>query len=137
MQKRVELVLSLSYGKALMSNDQPIIQVRLTDNFQQQVSTLAKRYRKIRLDVQPLIEQLEASEIIGDQVQGTGYTVFKVRIKNSDIQKGKSAEYRLLYHVEPPTNILLLLIYSKSDKTDVSAAEIEAVIEEFYEIDGT
>lgn len=54
-------------------------------------STLAKRYRKIKLDIQPLIEQLEAGEIIGDQVQGTGYTVFKVRIKNSDIQKGKNA----------------------------------------------
>ena len=137
MQKWVELVLSLSYGKALMSNDQPIIQVRLTDDFQQQVSTLAKRYRKIRLDIQPLIEQLEAGEIMGDQVQETGYTVFKIRIKNSDIQKGKSAGYRLLYHVEPPTNILLLLIYSKSDKTDVSAAEIRAVIEEFYEVDET
>ena len=120
-----------------MSNDQPIIQVRLTDDFQQQVSTLAKRYRNIRLDVQPFIEQLEAGEIIGDQVQGAGYTVFKVRIKNSDIQKGKSAGYRLLYHAESPTNILLLLIYSKSDKTDVSAAEIKAVIEEFYEIDET
>jgi mRNA-degrading endonuclease RelE of RelBE toxin-antitoxin system len=58
-----------------------------------------------------------------------------VRIKNSDIQKGKSAGYRLLYQVESPSNVLLLLIYSKSDQTDVEAAEIRTVIAEFYDED--
>ena len=132
MQKRVELVPSQNYGKALMPSEQPTIQVQFTDDFQQQVRDLAKRYRKIRLDIQPLIKQLEAGEIIGDQVQGVGCIVFKVRAKNSDIQKGKSAGYRLVYHLESPTQILLLLIYSKSDRADVLAAEIKAVIEEFY-----
>ncbi|MCU0566905.1 MAG: type II toxin-antitoxin system RelE/ParE family toxin [Oculatellaceae cyanobacterium Prado106] len=115
-----------------MSNETPIIQIRFTNDFQQQVSDLAKRYRKIRLDIQPIIEQLQIGEMIGDQVQGTGYTVFKVRIKNSNIQKGKSAGYRLIYHLESSSCILLLLIYSKSDKTDVTAAEIKDVIKAFY-----
>jgi hypothetical protein len=66
MQNQVELVLSQNYGKALMSNEQPIIQVRVTDNFQEQIRDLAKRYRKIRLDVQPIVEQLETGEIIGN-----------------------------------------------------------------------
>lgn len=120
-----------------MSNEQPIIQVQFTNDFQQQVRDLAKRYRKIRLDLQPLIKQLESGDIVGDQVQGAGYTVFKVRIKNSDIQKGKSAGYRLIYHLESPIRILLLLIYSKSDKADILASEIREVIEEFYNSSGT
>ncbi len=119
-----------------MSNERPTIQVQFTDDFQQQVRDLAKRYRKIRLDLQPIIQQLEAGEIIGDQVQGTGYTVFKVRIKNSDVQKGKRGGYRLIYSLESPTQILLLLIYSKSDNDDVIAAEIKEVIEEFYNREG-
>jgi len=62
-----------------MSNDQPSIQVRFTNEFQQQVRDLAKRYRKIQSDIQPLIQQLEAGEISDEQVQATGYVVFKVR----------------------------------------------------------
>ncbi len=133
MQKRVEPVLLQSYGKEWMSNEQPIVQVQVTDDFQGQIRELGKRYRKIRLDVQPVIEQLEAGEMIGDRIQGTEYTVFKVRIRNSDIQKGKSAGYRLIYQLQSPTQILLLLIYAKSDKADVAVAEIKAVIEEFYD----
>jgi len=72
MQKRVGLIPFPNYGKALMSNDQPSIQVRFTNDCQQQVRDLAKRYRKIQSDIQPLIQQLEAGEISGEQVQGTG-----------------------------------------------------------------
>jgi hypothetical protein len=55
---------------------------------------------------------------------GENYIVIKVRVKNSNIQKGKSAGYRLVYQVESPTNVLLLTIYSKSDRDDISAVEI-------------
>ena len=55
---------------------------------------------------------------------GENYIVIKVRVRNSNIQKGKSAGYRLVYQVESPTNVLLLTIYSKSDRDDISSAEI-------------
>lgn len=58
-------------------------------------------------------------------------TVFKVRVRNSDIQKGKNGGYRLIYQLESPTSIILLLIYSKLDQTDVAAEEIQSVIEKF------
>ncbi|MBW4582220.1 MAG: type II toxin-antitoxin system RelE/ParE family toxin [Tildeniella nuda ZEHNDER 1965/U140] len=120
-----------------MSSDPPTVQLRFTDDFLRQVRDLAKRYRQIQTDVQPVIQQLEAGNVPGDRIPGTGYTVFKVRIKNSDIQKGKSAGDRLLYQVESPANVLLLLIYSKSDQTDIAAAEIRAVIAAFYGEDDT
>lgn len=114
-----------------MPSDPPTVQVRFTDDFLRQVRALAKRYRQIQADIQPVIQQLEAGDFPGDRVSGNGYTVLKVRIKNSDIQKGKSAGYRLLYQVVSPSNVLLLLIYSKSDQTDVAASEIRNVIAEF------
>ena len=55
---------------------------------------------------------------------GENYIVIKVRVRNSNIQKGKSAGYRLVYQVESPTNVLVLTIYSKSDRDDISSAEI-------------
>ena len=50
--------------------------------------------------------------------------MIKVRVKNSNIQKGKSADYRVIYQVESPTFVLLLTIYAKSDRDDISASEI-------------
>jgi mRNA-degrading endonuclease RelE of RelBE toxin-antitoxin system len=82
-----------------------------------------------------LKKKLQAGDFVGDQIPGTGYTVFKVRVRNSDIQKGKSAGYRLIYQLESPTSVLLLLIYSKLDQIDVAVQEIQSVIAEFQELD--
>lgn len=54
-----------------------------------------------------------------------------MRVRNSSIQKGKSAGYRLIYQVESPINILLLTIYSKSDREDISANEIRDIVADF------
>lgn len=68
--------------------DAPSIQILVTPDFQGQLRKLAKRYRNIRSDLQPLFDDLESGNCPGDQIPGTTYTVFKVRVKNSDIQKG-------------------------------------------------
>ncbi|MBD2317436.1 type II toxin-antitoxin system RelE/ParE family toxin [Phormidium tenue] len=116
-----------------MSNDESSITIQFTDVFKRQVRDLAKRYRKIKLDIQPIFEKLKNGELIGEQIQKTSYTVFKVRVKNSDIQKGKSGGYRVIYYVKSSTNILCILIYSKSKKDNVTATEIKKVIQEFYD----
>ena len=56
----------------------------------------------------------------------------KVRVKNSNIQKGKSAGYRLIYLVESATSILLLTIYSKSERSDITGDEIQVILDDFY-----
>ncbi|MEO1125002.1 MAG: hypothetical protein AAFX95_13050 [Cyanobacteria bacterium J06639_16] len=68
------------------------MQVSFTNRFEKDIHRLAKRYRKIRLDIQLLIQQLEAGELPVDQIPNLNQTVFKVRLKNSDIKKGKSAQ---------------------------------------------
>jgi addiction module RelE/StbE family toxin len=105
----------------LMTSETSTVLVNFTDDFQRRLRNLFKKYRKIRADIQPVIEQLQAGNFVGDQITGTGYTVFKVRVRNSDIEKGKSSGYRLIYQIESPTNIILLLIYSKLEQTDVTA----------------
>ena len=96
---------------------------------------LSKKYRKIRLDTQPVIEQIQAGNFIGDRIpeMGEDYIIFKVRVKNSNIQKGKSAGYRMIYQVESPSIVLLLTIYSKSDRTDIRPNSILRIIAEFDE----
>ncbi|MGI2906321.1 hypothetical protein [Tolypothrix sp. VBCCA 56010] len=53
-------------------------------------------------------------------------------IRNSNIQKGKSAGYRLIYQLESPISILLLTIYSKSDREDIGVKEIRDIVADFY-----
>lgn len=116
-----------------MQSESPLVQINFTDEFKQRLRTLSKKYRHIKSDIQPIIEQLQTGNYLGDQIPGTGYTVFKVRVRNNDIQKGKSGGYRLIYELESPTSIILLLIYSKLDQTDVTSEEIQSVIEKFQE----
>ncbi len=58
--------------------NQPIIQVLASATFKRNLRTLAKKYRSIRDDIQPMIEQLEQGELPGDQIPSIGYTVFKL-----------------------------------------------------------
>jgi mRNA-degrading endonuclease RelE of RelBE toxin-antitoxin system len=118
-----------------MSNEPDRVQIDLTPEYKRNLRELSKRFRQIRLDTQPVIEQIRAGNFIGDRIPGIGedYIILKVRVKNSNIQKGKSAGYRMIYQVESPSIVLLLTIYSKSDRADISSSEIRGIIAEFDE----
>jgi mRNA-degrading endonuclease RelE of RelBE toxin-antitoxin system len=105
--------------------------MRLTSEFQRKLRTLAKKYRQVKAALQPILEQLQFGAFLGEQIPGIGFTVMKVRLKNSDIQKGKSGGYRLIYWISSPELIVLLDIYSKSDQQDIEVVEIRQIIKEF------
>ncbi|MEH2376046.1 type II toxin-antitoxin system RelE/ParE family toxin [Nostoc sp.] len=82
------------------------VSIRFSDEFEQELYRLSKRFRNIRSDVQPIIEQLQQGNVVGDAygglrlcIAGIGeqYIIYKVRVRNSSIQKGKSARYRLIF----------------------------------------
>jgi mRNA-degrading endonuclease RelE of RelBE toxin-antitoxin system len=107
------------------------VQIEFTPEFKRNLRALSRKYRHIRSDVQPLIEQLQRGEVIGDKVPGMKYSIFKVRVRNSDIPKGKRSGYRFIYYCKSSNNIILVTIYSKLDQSDISAPQIKAVIKEF------
>jgi mRNA-degrading endonuclease RelE of RelBE toxin-antitoxin system len=104
------------------------ISLVFTDRFKRDIRRLSKRYRSIRIDLQPLIEELEAGELPGNQIPDVNYIVFKVRLKNSSIQKGKSGGYRVIYYTQSGDQILLITIYSKSDQSNIDVTEIQEII---------
>lgn len=111
------------------------ISIRFSPEFEKQLYKLSKRYRKIRDDVEPVILQLQEGKIIGDRLVGLEeeYQVYKVRVKNSNIQKGKSGGYRLIYYLQTATSIILLTVYSKSDQEDIAVTVIQEIIEQVME----
>jgi mRNA-degrading endonuclease RelE of RelBE toxin-antitoxin system len=128
---------SESFENQPSSEETDIIQIDLTPEFQRNLRDLKKRYRNIRADVETVTKELEMGNFRGDRITGIGetYIVYKVRIKNSDIKKGKNGGYRLIYQVESETSVLLMRIYSKSDQSDISANEILGILGEFYQND--
>lgn len=104
-----------------------------TPEFKRNIRRLSRKYRSIRSDVEPIIESLETGQTPGDQITGTGYTIFKVRVQNSDIRKGKRAGYRMIYYLATADLVVLLTIYSKSDQGDISARKLRQIVSEFEE----
>lgn len=111
--------------------DLPIVEIRLTPEFQRKLKNLAKKYRQVPTDLQPVLKQLQHGEFLGDQIPGIGFKTMKVRIRNSDTQKGKSGGYRLIYWISSTELIVLLDIYSKSDQGDIEVDEIRQIIKGF------
>ncbi|MDQ7015805.1 MAG: type II toxin-antitoxin system RelE/ParE family toxin [Gammaproteobacteria bacterium] len=98
--------------------------VSYTHAFQRQLKRLARKYRRIRADIQPILDR----HMPGDHVAGVAATVLKVRVSNSDANRGRSGGYRILYYVQTEDDIVLLTIYSKSEQGDVSINELREIL---------
>jgi mRNA-degrading endonuclease RelE of RelBE toxin-antitoxin system len=113
------------------SESSPRVDIRFTPEFKRNLRALAKRYRSIRSDLDPILAQLQAGQLPGDQVTGTGFPIYKARVRNSDAQRGKSGGYRLIYYLQTQTSIILVTLYSKSEQSDISASEVRRIVREF------
>ena len=111
-----------------MPNEPQEVRLEFTPEFKRNLRALAKKYRHIRSDAQPIIERIETGEVPGNRIAGTAYIVFKARVANRDIPKGKSSGYRLIYQVKTPNLVILVTIYSKLDQADISPEAIRRIL---------
>ncbi len=109
----------------------PPVEVIYAPVFTRAIKRLHKKFPKVAIELRPLIQQLENGETPGDQVQGTGYTVYKARVRNSQAQRGKSGGLRVIYYIKRAERVILVTIYSKTEQVDITADEIRRIIEEF------
>lgn len=92
-----------------------------------------KKYKKIFDDLEPVLDELEKGNLVGDKIENLGLqegtAAYKVRIANSSANVGKSNGFRLLYYVAIEDEIYLLTLYSKKDDVRIpSDAEIALLI---------
>ena len=115
-----------------MPNDEQRV-LRASKEFQAKLKVLSKKYPHVRSDISPLLEQLQNGETPGVRVQGTGHLIYKARVANRDARRGKSDGYRVVYAIVGDQIIFLVLIYSKTEQTDVSPSVIASVLNENIE----
>jgi mRNA-degrading endonuclease RelE of RelBE toxin-antitoxin system len=71
-------------------------QVEFTPLFIRFLKHLAKKCRRVQQDLTPLLDKLERGQTPGTPIPGVRYPVYKIRVKNSDVPKGKSGGYRVI-----------------------------------------
>jgi len=106
------------------------MEVEYSAAFKRQLKRLARRYRHIKEDIKPVIDALIDGKTPGDQITGTAYTLYKVRTKNSDSQRGKSGGYRIIYYLKTETHCILVTLYSKSDQGDIAPNDLNRILTE-------
>lgn len=104
------------------------VEVVYTPEFKRNLRQLAKKYRQIKANLQPLLDELMQGQTPGDQIPGVQYTVFKVRVKNADSRKGKSGGYRIIYQRVSERLVVLVTLYSKTEQADITPQEIRQII---------
>ena len=112
-----------------MTNE-PRRRIVFSDRFERDIKRLRKKFKHIRPDLQPLIEQLEHGQTPGDQIQGVGLRAYKVRVRNRDIARGKSGGYRLIYYIRTVDSVVFVTMYAKSEQEDVSIEAIKRILRE-------
>jgi mRNA-degrading endonuclease RelE of RelBE toxin-antitoxin system len=108
----------------------PIISIGFAEPLVRKVKNLRKKYRHVQEDVRSLTDRLREGETPGDRLQGLPYVVYKVRIENRDLQRGKSGGYRVVYYLKTAERIILIMIYPKTEQADLSREVIRKIIDE-------
>ena len=110
------------------------MRVVTADRFDRQARRLRRRYRLVDLDIDRLIAELGHGVRPQDErLQNMGgMRVFKARLRNTSAQRGKRGGFRVIYRVmDDGTIILLLLIWSKTDISNVPDSEIRRVASKY------
>ena len=83
---------------------------------------LAKKYKKIKFDLQELKKELMSNPKIGIALH---HNCYKIRVANSSTSTGKSGGFRVVYYfVNKNNKVFLMTIYSKTQKENLSEKEL-------------
>ena len=110
------------------------MRVETAIDFDRQARQLRRRYRLLDLDIDRLTSELRSGVRPQDErLQNMGgMAVFKARLRNSSARRGTRGGFRIIYRVmEDGTIILLLLIWSKTDTSDLPDSEIRRIANKY------
>jgi mRNA-degrading endonuclease RelE of RelBE toxin-antitoxin system len=119
-----------------VSDDIVSFEIDYHKEFENNVEELVKKkkFRNLPKQVAELTEKLKAGELDGDKITSVEkpvkYDVYKLRLPNKDTNEGKSNGYRVVYMaMTDKREVLLLTVYYKKEKTNVSDNFVRGLIE--------
>lgn len=102
--------------------------IEVLPRFEKELKRLAKKYKKISEDLYNFKEEILNNPTLGTSL---GNNCYKIRVANSSVPTGKSGGFRIITLVKvEKERIILLTIYSKSDKENISDDELKTILQE-------
>ena len=102
--------------------------IQATHRFKKDLKRLAKKYHKIKADYEKLLDLLEKNPAVGTPI---GHDCYKIRVANASVPTGKSGGFRVITLVRiEKESVILLTIYSKTHKENISEDELLAILQE-------
>jgi mRNA-degrading endonuclease RelE of RelBE toxin-antitoxin system len=99
--------------------------------FKRNIKKLKKRYPAIVEDIRRYSTGLQVGNFSGIIVKQLNGEIYKDRIKNTSLQKGKSGGFRIVYYATiVEKEVYLLSIYSKTDKANIDIVAIQKAMQE-------
>lgn len=103
--------------------------VFLSNHFKKQLKRLSKKFPRIQNDLLTVLKDVRLENEIS-----IGKSIYKIRIKSSDLNRGKSGGFRSYIYFYIKRNLLVpLCIYAKSSKENITENEIQQHLESIFE----
>ena len=98
-----------------------------TEPFARKLKKLAKKYRSLKEDLLPLLNELETNPTLGIPL---GKDCYKIRLSISSKGKGKSGGARIITYVRVINkSVFLIDIFDKSEQSNITEKELIMLIE--------
>lgn len=107
------------------------LMIEYSDNFLKEAKQLSKKFKFLKSDLQKAIKEIEEKNDLGVAL---GFNLFKKRVSNSSIPTGKSGGFRVIIYQQIEDEIILISIYSKTQKDTLSDEELKIILKEYMEI---
>lgn len=99
--------------------------IEYSDNFLKEAKQLSKKFKLLKADLQQAVKEIETQNDLGVYL---GFNLFKKRVKNSSVPTGKSGGFRIIIYQQIENKIVLISIYSKTQKENLTDEELSTLI---------
>lgn len=102
--------------------------IEYSENFLKEAKKLSKKYEHLKSDLQDAVNEIEEKDLGAP----LGFGLYKKRVKNSSIPTGKSGGFRVIIYQQIEKKIVLISIYSKTDRESLADEELRAVLKSYF-----
>lgn len=106
------------------------LMIKYSDNFLKEAKKLSKKFKLLKSDLKQAVDEIESKNEFGVYL---GYNLYKKRVQNSSIPTGKSGGFRIIIYQQIEDDIVLISIYSKTNKDSLSDDELKTILKEYME----
>lgn len=100
---------------------------KTTASFDKEAKKLSKKYSLLQDDLKNFINDYDKNHKSAISIKNN---IYKVRIKNSSKNRGKSAGYRVYYYVKIEKTVYFLTIYDKSETSMIDENVLLKIIKD-------